>query len=637
MAPKEKINILLVDDQPAKLLSYEAILGELGENLIKTTSARQALEQLLRTDVAIVLIDVCMPELDGFDLAAMIREHPRFQRTALIFVSAIHLAEVDHLRGYEMGAVDYVPVPVVPEVLRAKVRVFADLYRKTRELETLNRELEQRVAQRTAELEASSSRLRESEQRRSLALAAGQMGSWDWDLVRADCYWDEGQCRICGVEPGAFVPTIDNVRALVHPEDWCALQNVLAHASPTENSYQAELRVLRPDGEKRWCLIAASAGFTAEGKLSRVSGVTIDITERKQAEERQGLLAREVDHRARNTLAIVQAIIRLTQAKSTESFIAAIDGRIQALAQTQTLLSQSSWQGADIAQLVVRELSPYRSKDAKKVTIEGPPAFLRPDTAHAIAMALHELATNAAKYGALSSRAGEISVRWEIEAPNVVLRWAEAGGPSVKAPTSQGFGTKIINASIKGQIGGRVLFDWRPEGLHCTIAVPHGEAVGAAATAGDSINDGNLVALRSGASKRLLLVEDEAVVGMMMRDVLGDIGYFVTGPFCTLNEALAAAGADNFEGAILDVNLAGEMVYPVAEILSGRGVPFVFVTGYDDGGIDDRYRNVPMVQKPIAREDLEAALRAAFDRNAEGEMLLPAQAGEVYARGARTA
>src|SRR5947209_1409705 len=174
---KDPINILLVDDQPAKLLTYEAILQDLGENLIKAGSAREALEQLLKHDIAIVLIDVCMPELDGFELAAMIRDHPRFQQTAIIFVSAIHLTDVDRVRGYAMGAVDYVPVPVVPEVLRAKVRVFAELYRKTRQLEDLNRELEQRVAERTAELASSNARLLASERRRTLALAAGQMGS----------------------------------------------------------------------------------------------------------------------------------------------------------------------------------------------------------------------------------------------------------------------------------------------------------------------------------------------------------------------------------------------------------------------------------------------------------------------------
>src|SRR5919112_4950937 len=202
MATPDKVNILLVDDQPAKLLAYEVILKDLGENLVIAASGREALEVLLKTEIAVILVDVCMPELDGFELAAMIREHPRFQKTAMIFISAIQVSDIDRLRGYEMGAVDYVPVPVIPEVLRAKIRVFAELYRKTRELERLNAELEERVAARTAELEASAARLIQSEQRRNLALAASNMGSWDWDLVKSDWMWDEGQHRIFGVEPG---------------------------------------------------------------------------------------------------------------------------------------------------------------------------------------------------------------------------------------------------------------------------------------------------------------------------------------------------------------------------------------------------------------------------------------------------
>jgi CheY-like chemotaxis protein len=152
MSTNQKVNILMVDDQPAKLLSYEVMLGGLGENLIKATSAKEALDVLLKNDVAVVLMDVSMPELDGFQLAAMIRQHPRFQRMAIIFVSAVHLTDLDQLRGYEHGAVDYISVPVVAELLRAKVRVFAELHRKTRLLETLNRDLEQRVLERTEEL-----------------------------------------------------------------------------------------------------------------------------------------------------------------------------------------------------------------------------------------------------------------------------------------------------------------------------------------------------------------------------------------------------------------------------------------------------------------------------------------------------
>lgn len=153
MSADDKVNILLVDDSQAKLLSHEAILAEIGENLLTACSARQAFEVLLRSEVALILIDVCMPDLDGFELATMIRQHPRFETTAIIFVSAVMMTKPDQLRGYQLGGVDYVPVPVVPELLRAKVKVFVDLYRKTRQLERFNTELEQRVAERTAELQ----------------------------------------------------------------------------------------------------------------------------------------------------------------------------------------------------------------------------------------------------------------------------------------------------------------------------------------------------------------------------------------------------------------------------------------------------------------------------------------------------
>lgn len=140
MDAREPVNILMVDDQPGKLLSYEAILSDLGENLIQATSAREALEHLLKTDIAVILMDVNMPEIDGFALAAMIREHPRYQQTAILFISGVHLTDRDMLKGYEYGAVDYMTVPIIPELLRAKVRVFVDLYRKTVAVQRLERE-----------------------------------------------------------------------------------------------------------------------------------------------------------------------------------------------------------------------------------------------------------------------------------------------------------------------------------------------------------------------------------------------------------------------------------------------------------------------------------------------------------------
>src|SRR5215203_5732802 len=544
MAPTDKVNVLLVDDQPAKLLAYEVILRDLGENLIKAATGREALEHLLKTDVAVVLVDVCMPELDGFQLAAMIRDHPRFQKTAIIFISAIHLTDVDRLRGYEMGAVDYVPVPVVPEVLRAKVKVFAELYRKTRQLETLNHELERRVAERTAELESSAARLRQSEQRRSVALAAGQMGSWDWDVENGECAWDAGQYRIFGVEPENFKLTYDNIRPLIHPEDLQRIEGLVAGGIGDKTTFQTEARIVRPNGDLRWCICAAAMTMNAEGRVVRVSGVTVDITDRKEAEERQVLLAREVDHRARNALAVTQSIVHLTRASNIKGYIAAVNGRIGALSRAHALLSESRWQGADLATLIE-----------------------------------HELATNAVKYGALSSASGMVDVSWELNSENLILQWVETGGPPTKAPASRGFGTKLITATCETQLGGNTKFGWLPQGLHCTLSLPICDKTAqrernVAARGSTRELDGGAQSTVLG--KRVLLVEDEMLVAMMMKDMLTDLGFSVVGPFSRTAEALPAATDSELEAAVLDINLNGELVYPVADALVARGVPVVF-------------------------------------------------------------
>ena len=172
MTPDEKVNILMVDDQPAKLLSYEVILGDLGENLIKATSAKEALNILLKNDIAVVLMDVSMPELDGFELADMIREHPRFSKTAIIFISGVHLTDQDKINGYRRGAVDYISVPVIPEVLRAKIGVFVELHRKTLQLQRLNTDLERVVAERTEALRQSEAHHRERAELLELATEA---------------------------------------------------------------------------------------------------------------------------------------------------------------------------------------------------------------------------------------------------------------------------------------------------------------------------------------------------------------------------------------------------------------------------------------------------------------------------------
>jgi PAS domain S-box-containing protein len=305
MSERERVNILLVDDQPAKLLSYEAILRGLGENIMQATSATQALDCLLKNEIAVVLVDVCMPDLDGYELAAMIRQHPRYQKTSIIFVSAILMTELDRLRGYECGAVDYVPVPVVPEILRAKVSVFADLYRKTRQLERLNRELEQRVAERTAALEASTSELRDKQERLRLAVDAGRMGTWEWDVRSGAVSWDSSQYHLYALAPGEELAA-DSFFGMVLPDDLPGLKEAVARTIERGAPYKHEFRIRQPDGAVRWLTGRGDIVRGPDGRPEKLIGVSFDITEHKRSET----ALREREEELRRRFAELEAVYR---------------------------------------------------------------------------------------------------------------------------------------------------------------------------------------------------------------------------------------------------------------------------------------------------------------------------------------
>lgn len=296
MALSEPVNILMVDDQPAKLLSYETILDGLGENLIKATSGREALSILLKFDIAIVLMDVSMPELDGFELAELIRQHPRYQKTAIIFVSAVRHTELDRLKGYESGAVDYIPVPVVPEILRAKVSVFADLYRKTRQLESLNHELERRVDERTAALEANSARLRESEERFRVILQNTTALIYLID-AKGRCLQvnQEFEQRFGIKNEDAQGQSIYTIPPIEVAAEW---RTSHARVIAERTAIEFDETIVGVDGVRRFYTSVKTPLFDAKGAPSGIVTVSTDITERKHADdERVELLRRE--HQAR--------------------------------------------------------------------------------------------------------------------------------------------------------------------------------------------------------------------------------------------------------------------------------------------------------------------------------------------------
>jgi PAS domain S-box-containing protein len=228
----------------------------------------------------------------------------------------------------------------------------------------------------------------------------------------------------------------------------------------------------RKDGSLVDISLTISPIKNAEGSIIGASKIARDITERKRVEEHVKLLAQEVDHRSKNLLALVQATVHLTQADTVHDLKAAIEGRIRALANAHGLLAQSRWAGADLHRLVTEELSPYCQDHELRARVTGPSQILKPDTAQSIAMMLHELTTNAVKYGALSAPAGTVRVEWSLAADGrLVIRWSEAGGPAIKPPKRQGFGMRAIEKLARGELRGEVGFDWRGEGLACEIAL----------------------------------------------------------------------------------------------------------------------------------------------------------------------
>jgi PAS domain S-box-containing protein len=299
MNEQDRANILMVDDQPGKLLSYEAILSQLGENLIKARSAREALDQLLRHDIAVVLMDVSMPEIDGFELADMMHQHPRFQKTAIIFISAVHLTDLDRIKGYQSGAVDYISVPVVPELLRAKVSVFAELHRKNRQLERLNRELEQRVEERTEQLQESENQFR------TLANSIPQL-AWMADAKGAIFWYNQRWYDFTGSSSEDMQGW--GWRMAQHPDHVERVIANLEHSWKTGELWEDTFPLLSKEGRYRWFLSRAVPIRDSQGNVVRWFGTSTDISSQIAAEEQIRSLNVQLEERVVELETIMQVL-----------------------------------------------------------------------------------------------------------------------------------------------------------------------------------------------------------------------------------------------------------------------------------------------------------------------------------------
>lgn len=488
-ASDRRINILIVDDEPKNLAVLESILDDPGYRLVRAESADQALLALIAEQFALLILDVRMPGMTGFELAQMIKERKKTAQVPIIFLTAYYNEDQHVLEGYGAGAVDYLHKPVNASILRSKVAIFAELHRKNREaimtsralldeiaerrhaeerLRDLNETLEQRVGARTSELAQSQARLRHAA---DLAGLTYFDLDYSCDRVRTAENFPAimGFCLPAANEGGnAVAQGVKLLRAHIAPAD------LACFVSETERfdggaMRKIEYRVIGDDRNERWIETEWRLELDVDGRPLRAFAANLDITGRKQAEEHKKVLMAEVNHRSKNLLAVVQAIVHQS-ARGADPAIFALNlaDRLQGLAASQDLLIKTDWHGVDIADLVHAQLHHFRDLIGSRILIDGPAARLTSASAQAIGMALHELATNAAKYGSLSTSQGRVLVSWRVDhsaEPSFTIGWIEQGGPKVSPPERRGFGHTVIGPIAESAVDGKVEIDFLETGL----------------------------------------------------------------------------------------------------------------------------------------------------------------------------
>jgi signal transduction histidine kinase len=659
MTTRPKVNVLLVDDQPSKLLSYEAVLRELDENLIKAGSAREALELLLRNDIGVILIDVCMPEFDGFDLVDMIREHPRFDSTPIILVSAVFMSDVDRIRGYQRGAMDYVSVPIVPEILRAKVAAFADLHRKTRQLEQLNAQLEERVAERTAELEAAAARLRAGEERLSLAMAAGSVATWDWDIGGDRVYGDERLSFYFAVtedEVSRGLP-VERLLEAVHEEDRPATRTRLHELVVSGTEYVMQFRVRSSDGNLHWMRASGRVQRDARGRGLRVLGALTDITEHirmenalREADRRKDRFLAVLSHELRNPLAAVRNAVELMRLGAADSSTVSwgrdmIERQIKQLVRlVDDLLDVSritegklklQRQPVDLATVVagaVDTCRPQIDRDGHTLTLHLPPepVWVRGDTAR-LTQVVTNLLSNAAKY---QERGGQIALtvghegeqalisvkdRGQGIAPELLPRvfdmFTQAADGGERAGEGLGLGLSVVKqivelhaGSVEARSGGR------GEGSDFVVRLPRLLEVQPSPAPSREVHPPS-----AGPGLRILVVDDNHDAAESLGLLLRGVGHEVT--LAHEGEtALALAPSVRPAVVLLDLGLPGIDGLELCRRLRQQGLGealMVAITGY--GQESDRKRTCDAgfdrhLVKPVAFDVLVELLESVRDQ-----------------------
>lgn len=446
---------------------------------------------------------------------------------------------------------------------------------------------------------------RVNQERLERALDAAGLGEFEWDVRRDVITISPRMAAITGIPagemPGEGGAALDRH---IHPEDLARLRAERRDGLAAGGPFEMEFRYVRPDdGRTVWIRSAGARTLDAEGRPHCVNGIVVDITPRKTEEDQRQTLMAELDHRVKNVLATVQALAQQTAKRTTslDAFLQNFSGRLKAMGSANELLTAARWRGAAVEHLAAAELGALAPG---QTAWEGPELFLTPRAANALSLAIHELATNAVKFGALSVDTGHVDLRWKrLPDGGFELLWTETGGPTVTPPRRRGFGTTLLEQVTGRELNGEAVVEYRASGVHVRLrAGPQ-----AVAPRPDNVPEApvarvveTVTATRRPTSlkgARVLIVEDAVLLALELELGLSDAGAEVIGPAYELEEALALLDRP-IDAAVLDANLNGRSVTPVAEALHARRVPFVFATGYGEAGGAPGGFEAPVIRKP---------------------------------------
>jgi PAS domain S-box-containing protein len=485
----ELINILIVDDEPKNLTVLETVLNNPGYRLVRAESADQALLALLVDQFALLILDIRMPGVTGIELARMIKERKKTAQVPIIFLTAYYNEDQHVLQGYGAGAVDYLHKPVNPDILRSKVAVFAELHRMQREiaianrallaevterrrtqeqLHDLNNTLEKRVAERAQALRATAALLQTVTDNASVGLVT-------LDRERRYVFANPAYCRILGLPNDILGRHPAEVLSPVYAEQIAPLLD-RAFAGERVSTELNQSPVVGASGQANHYSVIYEPERDADGDITGIVVVVFDITERKRAEQHVRLLLNEVNHRSKNMLSVVLAIAQQTIAPISDDFVQRFSNRVQALAASHDLLVKNQWQSIGVADLVRAQLAHFADLIGRRIVLDGPPLHLSVAGAQSIGMVMHELATNAAKHGALSNRDGRVEITWQLNngaaSERFMMSWIERGGPPVADPTHRGFGSTVVKSMAELSLDGEIELDFAASGLIWRLACP---------------------------------------------------------------------------------------------------------------------------------------------------------------------